>query len=236
MKILLSPSKTMADAYSKEGTNPLFEKEATLLLNQLKSHSVESLMTLFEVSEKIAKENYERFQHFNPVHKAYDAYTGYMFKMMDKPSLKEKETEYIKTHLMIVSGLYGLVRMTDLIGHYRLPMGVSLKKPLASFWKPYLTNIFKNTWVLDLMSQEYRDAFDMNELDHVTIDFVEIQNGKEKRSAMTLKKCRGMMVRACALKNIQTKEALKKLSIDQFNYQEKGSTPTLYRFERIKKA
>jgi len=236
MRILLSPSKTMADAYSKEGTNPLFEKEARLLLNQLKTYSIKSLMTLFDVSEKIAKENYERFKHFDPVHKAYDAYTGYMFKMMDKPSLNEKETEYIQTHLMIVSGLYGLVRMSDLIGHYRLPMGVSLNEPLVHFWKPHLTKVFKDTWVLDLMSQEYRDAFDMDELDHVTIDFVEIQKGKEKRSAMTLKKCRGLMVRACAQKNIQTKEALKKLSIDGFNYQEKGSTKTMYRFEKIKKA
>ena len=236
MKILLSPSKTMADAITKTGTKPLFLKQATPLLERLKTYSVNDLMRLFDVKEKLAKENYDRFQHFNPVHKAMDAYTGYMFKMMDKKSLDKPALNYIESHLMIVSGLYGLVRMTDIIGHYRLPMGVSIDIPLSNYWKPYLIRPLKNEWVLDLMSQEYRDAFDMNALDHVTIDFVEIINKKEKRSAMTLKKLRGLMVRACAVYKISEKEALKSLNIDGFKYNKQASTDTLYRFEKIKKA
>lgn len=226
----------MTKAPSKKGTSPMFLPQANTLLALLKTYSTQDLKTLFKVSETIASENYERFQAFEPVHKAMNAYTGYMFKMMDKKSLKKDALDYIESHLMIVSGLYGLVRMTDIIGHYRLPMGVHLNLPLTTYWKPYLTSALKDEWVLDLMSQEYRDAFNMDALDHVTIDFVEVVGGKEKRSAMTLKKCRGLMVRACALNKITKKDALKSLKIEGFHYNPTRSTETLYRFENIKKA
>ncbi len=233
MKLLLAPSKTMADAPSETTTDPQFLNKTQFLLNQLKTYSVDDLKKLFAVSKKIAEENYERFQDFKPVHKAMDAYTGYMFKMMDKPSLSDEALSYIERHLMIVSGLYGLVRMTDKIGHYRLPMGVKVDNtPLSQYWEDTLTDALKDEFVIDLLSQEYRDAFHMNDLDSVTIDFVEIKEGNEHRPAMMLKKCRGLMVRACAQNFIQSREDLKPLNIDGFLYNPERSNEAFFVFER----
>lgn len=233
MKLLLAPSKTMADAPDEATTDPLFLEKTQFLLNQLKTHSVDDLKTLFAVSKPIAEENHARFQDFKPIHKAMDAYTGYMFKMMDKPSLGQEALSYIERHLMIVSGLYGLVRMTDKIGHYRLPMGVKVDNtPLSEYWKDTLTESLKDEFVIDLLSQEYRDAFHMNDLNSVTLDFVEIKEGQEKRPAMMLKKCRGLMVRACAQNFVKTREDLKPLNIDGFLYNPDRSNEAFFVFER----
>lgn len=230
MKLLLAPSKTMAEAPQRGTTDPLFASDMHVLLDQLKTYSINDLQDMFKVSRAIAEENVKRFQSFNPVHKALDAYTGYMFKMIDTPSLTAAAIQYIETHLHILSGLYGLVRMTDTIGHYRLPMGVTLKSPLSRYWKPRLTAALKGEWIIDLLSQEYRDALDLSVLDVVTIDFIERTKTMDKRSAMTLKRLRGRMVRACALNGVATRNDLKALSIDGFKYDATESTDTVYAF------
>jgi cytoplasmic iron level regulating protein YaaA (DUF328/UPF0246 family) len=233
MKILLAPSKTMADAPAEAKTDPDFPAKTNALLNRLRKYSVSELKSLFDVSDAIAQENYDRFQAFNPVHKAMDAYTGYMFKMMDKPSLSNEALAYIERHLLIVSGLYGLVKMTDKIGHYRLPMGVKVEgEALDQYWEDTLTEALKGEFVIDLLSQEYRNAFHMNDLDSVTIDFVEIKDGREKRPAMMLKKCRGLMVRACAQGFVTDRDSLKKLNIDGFIYNDEKSSDAYFVFER----
>ena len=218
MKLLLAPSETMANAPQDTHTTPLFPNKTQALLNILAKKSVEDLADLFDVSTKIAEVNYARFQDFQETHNAMHAYTGYMFKMMDKPSLSDESISYIERHLLIVSGLYGLVRMTDKIGHYRLPMGVSLDQPLSDYWADSISAHLRDEFIIDLLSQEYRDALHMNDLDTVTIDFVEIKDGKEKRPAMMLKKCRGLMVRACSEAFVKTRDDLKEISVDGFTF------------------
>lgn len=223
----------MADTLDGATTAPLFLEKTQYLLNQLKTYTVEDLMKLFDVSEKIARENHARFQSFKPVHHALYAYTGYMFKAMDKPTLSEEALSYIERHLLIVSGLYGLVRMSDEIGHYRLPMGVKVgDTALTDYWKETITDHLKDEFVVDLLSQEYRDAFHMNALDSVMIDFVEYQEGQEKRPAMMLKKCRGLMVRACARDFVQTRDDLKTLNIDGFIFNPDKSNDAYFVYER----
>ena len=232
MKILLAPSKTMTAAKKSPLVEPLFTAQKDSLLDIIKSYSVQKLETLYQVSKTIALENKKRFEDFQEVHEAYHAYTGYMFKMMAKETLPLEAETYIKDHLMIVSGLYGLVRMSDTIGLYRLPMGVTLKKPLAQYWKKAVTEALKDEWVVDLLSHEYRDAFDGEVLNFTTIDFVQFKNEKPSRPAMVLKKCRGLMVKAMAEHNIQTKEALKTLEIDGFTYDEASSNEKLLVFKK----
>ena len=232
MKILLAPSKTMTAHPVKPLNPPPFKAQKDALLTLIKGYSVNDLMKLYAVKKPLALENKERFEHFDEVHLAYHAYTGYMFKMMDKASLKDQAQAYIKEHLMIVSGLYGLVGMDHTIGLYRLPMGVTLNEPLFKYWQDSLTDYLKNEWVVDLMSQEYRDAFEVAKLDVTTIDFVTYKNGKEHRPAMALKKARGLMVKEMALNHVQDKDALKALMVDGYRYDAKASTERLYVFKK----
>lgn len=211
---------------------PPFRAQKDTLLARIKKYSVNDLMKLYAVKEPLALENKQRFEHFDEGHLAYHAYTGYMFKMMDKASLNVEAQTYIKEHLLIVSGLYGLVGMDHTIGLYRLPMGVTLHQPLSNYWQDTLTEYLKDEWVVDLLSQEYRDAFDVTKLNFTTIDFVMDQNGKEHRPAMALKKARGLMVREMALNHVQDQEALKTLVVDGYRYDAKASTDTLYVFKK----
>lgn len=211
---------------------PPFKEKTEFLLNELLRYSVADLRKLYKTSETIATHNHQRFRSFFEVHQAYHAYTGYMFKMMDKPSLDEKATAYIKDHLMIVSGLYGLVHMRDTIGLYRLPMGVHVHMPLFAYWKDTLTDYLKDEWVVDLLSQEYRDAFETSKLNITTIDFVMFKNAQEHRPAMALKKARGLMVREMALNNIQDKKALKKCVVDGYVYDETLSTEQTFVYKK----
>jgi len=232
VKILLAPSKTMTASPKSPPVQPLFFSQKNHLLEIITSYSLKELEALYDVSKPIALENKKRFEDFQEKHEAYHAYTGYMFKMMAKETLPLEAETYLRNHLLIVSGLYGLVRMNDTIGLYRLPMGVSLEKPLAQFWKKELTHALQGEWVVDLLSQEYRDAFNVDALNLTTIDFVQFKNKKPSRPAMVLKKCRGLMVKAMALHNIQTKEALKTLVIDGFTYDEAASHNSLMVFQK----
>ena len=232
MKILLAPSKTM-DPYPVEELHlPPFKEKTEFLMKELQRYSVDDLRKLYKTSEIIAQHNHQRFRSFFEVHQAYHAYTGYMFKMMDKPSLNEKATDYIKDHLMIVSGLYGLVSMRDTIGLYRLPMGVKVQMPLFEYWKDTLTDYLKDEWVVDLMSQEYRDAFETSKLDITTIDFVMIKNGQEHRPAMALKKARGLMVKEMALNNVHDKKALKQCVVDGYRYDDSLSSENTFVYKK----
>jgi cytoplasmic iron level regulating protein YaaA (DUF328/UPF0246 family) len=232
VKLLLAPSKTMA-AHPVNALNPPpFKAQKDALLTIIQSYSVNDLINLYAVSKPLALENKQRFEHFEEGHLAYHAYTGYMFKMMDKKTLDEASAEYIKKHLMIVSGLYGLVGMDHTIGLYRLPMGVTLNEPLSKYWQAPLTAYLKDEWIIDLLSQEYRDALDTDNLNTTQIDFVEIKNHKEHRAAMTLKKCRGLMVRACARHQVHDKKTLQTLNIDGFTYDKNASTEKIYVYKK----
>ena len=235
MKILIAPSKTMAPFPLKTLNPPPFKEMTQTLLQRLKNYSVKDLQDLYQVNQKIAEENHQRFSDFQEIHEAYHAYTGYMFKMMEKKTLSAQEEDYIKDHLMIVSGLYGLVSMRETIALYRLPMGVKVGEALASYWKKTLTHHLQGEWVVDLLSQEYRDAFDLNQLDVTTIDFVAYKNGKEHRPAMALKKARGQMVKLMAQHTIKDREALKTLNIDGYRYDPSTSTARVWVFKKDSK-
>ena len=69
MIALLSPAKSLdfdSDVPSIIGTDPVFENEATALNAVLRKKSVEEIMELMKLSEKLAHLNHERYQQFDP--------------------------------------------------------------------------------------------------------------------------------------------------------------------------
>ena len=104
-----------------------------------------------------------------PTMPAIDRYTGVLYDALDYPSLPAKVRRGVDRQVVVFSGLWGLVRPTDLIPDYKLKMGASLPglgKP-ARFWKPLISDTLADAitasgtdMVWDLLPNEHTAAWD----------------------------------------------------------------------------
>lgn len=143
------------------------------------------------------------------------AYIGEAFKALDAEQLSAQELDYLQVNLLILSGLYGLLRPFDLIEPYRLEMAQRGAAPngqsLYAFWrapieKCLLKQLNKNEMILNLASSEYRDVVQDERLRarFVTPHFVELKNGQLKSVSVFSKQARGSMASWCAAKSIES--------------------------------
>lgn len=96
---------------------------------------------------------------------ARDLYTGVLYDALDLPSLDAAASRRASRRLLVVSALYGAVRMSDRVAPYRLSMGVNLPGvgPLATFWRPHLEEVLPSAagrgLVVDCRSSTYAAAW-----------------------------------------------------------------------------
>jgi uncharacterized protein len=158
----------------------------------------------------------------------------------------EQDLSYAQEHLLILSGLYGLLRPLDLIQPYRLEMGTKLSthrgKNLYDFWKHSLLDFcvekvesHKNPTLVFLASNEYLKALNVpskKRLPHVTCYFKEEQNGTLKTIGLFAKKARGMMARFMVQNRLETPNDLKEFQSEGYIFQPKISNDTEFVFTR----
>ena len=100
-----------------------------------------------------------------PALPARELYTGVLYDALDLPSLDEASARRATRRLLVVSALYGAVRMTDRVAPYRLSMGVNLPGvgPLAGGWRPHLEQVLPAAagrgLVVDCRSSTYAAAW-----------------------------------------------------------------------------
>ena len=100
-----------------------------------------------------------------PTLPAIQRYTGVLYDALDYPSLPASVRRGVDRQVVILSGLWGAVRPTDLIPDYKLKMGAALPglgRP-ARFWKPALTAALAEAasgTVWDLLPNEHAAAWD----------------------------------------------------------------------------
>jgi uncharacterized protein len=70
-------------------------------------------------------------------------YTGVLYSALDLPSMDPPTRRRANRWLVVISALYGALRLTDKIAPYRLSMGVNLDilGPLASVWRTPLAAV-----------------------------------------------------------------------------------------------
>ena len=89
-----------------------------------------------------------------------ELYTGVLYDNLDLPSL---DPERAARDIVIFSGLWGALRLTDRIPSYRLAMGVTLPSDgrLASVWRPALKESlrFDGQLIVDMRSGPYAAAW-----------------------------------------------------------------------------
>lgn len=97
-----------------------------------------------------------------PTMPALDRYAGVVFAALDTASLRPAARERALASVLVLSGLWGVVRGGDLVPDYRVPAGGYLPGvgALTPFWRACLAGVLPEVVadepVLDLRSTDYR--------------------------------------------------------------------------------
>lgn len=210
MIICCSPTKTMKSMSKYESTEPYFLEEVEQLVALMRDKQVDDLMKFYKCNEKIAAQNKARWQSFD-LHAENNAglcFDGLQFKRMQMLDWSIDEWQYAQEHLMIMSGLYGMLRVKDGISEYRLdvenPLMVDGMK-LTEFWQPKICNLLKDEIIIDCCSKEYSALLPENK---ISIYFYVEKQGKLKVEATAAKMARGSFINYCVMHKVNNVSAM----------------------------
>lgn len=247
LKIIISPAKKMndEDAMDWEGL-PLLIDKASEIKARLSEFSYDQLKALWKCNDRIATLNEQRLQRMNleeNLTPAVLAYEGLQYQYMAPHVFDRDQWHYIASHLIILSGFYGLLKATDGVTPYRLEMQAKLRMDTAGnlydYWGESIYNGLKQNCsvIVNLASKEYSKAIEKyldGAVKMVTCVFGERfeVNGKKKirTKATAAKMARGEMVRYMAEHHIQQVEQLKCFDRLSYVYSPEDSSESHYVF------
>jgi cytoplasmic iron level regulating protein YaaA (DUF328/UPF0246 family) len=255
MLITISPAKTLDFEHLPKPANftiPYFIDQADYLAGKLKKFSPGKLKKLMHLSPALAELNYDRYQNWelpitiNNGKQALYVFKGEVYKGIDVASLNEQSIDYLNNNLLILSGLYGVLRSTDLMLPYRLEMGshfkvTTAKNNLYKFWGDQITNYFNQRLTADnsdilinLASNEYFKSVKTKNLNAkiITPEFKDQKDDNYKMISFFAKKARGLMVRFIAQHNITNPEELKAFDSDGYYFNNNLSNDKKWVFTR----
>ncbi len=244
LKILISPAKKMnIDSDGLQGVSvPYFIEKAEFLRNILKSMSYEELKKLWKCNDKIAALNFERLKNMdskNALTPAILSYDGIQYKYIAPNVFTYDQLNYINEHLIILSGLYGMLRPFDGVIPYRLEMQAKLSgenfKSLYDFWGSSVADILskETDTIINLASKEYSKVVSDNignNINFITCSFAQIINGKPVEKGTLCKMARGEMVRYMAENNIKDYKNIKNFNRMNFSYSDALSNESTFVF------
>lgn len=244
MLLLLSPAKTLdMTPVTTAATQPRLLDETAILAKLLKKKSRANIQDLMHVSEKLADLNYGRFQEFTlpltaeTAKPAGFAFRGDVYTDLEADTFTTKEWKLANRQIRILSGLYGILRPSDLMLAYRLEMGTRMAnkrgKNLYEFWGDRITDIINtdlaeasDNLVLNLASQEYFKSVNTGKINGrlLTAHFKEAKDGKYRVVAFNAKRARGRMANLITKEGITTAEPLKELVVNDYIFSKNLST------------
>lgn len=257
MLFLISPAKSL-DYESPvpaelPHTLPVFKKQPLELIEVLREKSPQQISELMSISDKLAVLNVGRYEAFSPKFTAKNsrqavlAFNGDVYEGLDAASLKPKELDWAQEHVVILSGLYGVLRPLDLLQPYRLEMGTRLQNAKGSnlyqFWGPQIADYLNKRGgeqpdaeriVVNLASQEYFKAVDLKALKAPVVEcvFEDFKGGKYKIISFHAKRARGLMVRWAVQHKAKKVADLRKFDLEGYVFADSASSPTRLVFRR----
>ncbi|MCJ8314575.1 MAG: peroxide stress protein YaaA [Saccharospirillaceae bacterium] len=246
MLVVISPAKSLdytTDIPVTQFSLPQFQEQTFRLAKQAKKLAPNDIATMMKLSENLSMLNYERFQHFeqsftkdNARQAAY-AFNGDVYTGLDFYSLDEEQVLYAQRHLIMLSGLYGVLRPLDLMQPYRLEMGTKfktgtgkdIKENLYQFWGTTLSDYLNKEiasqqddtqYLINLASTEYFKSVPKKEMQFPIIEpvFKDYKNGQYKIISFYAKKARGLMARFIIENKIRTPKQLQKFDVDGYQF------------------
>ena len=205
MRIIIAPAKKMntdLDSFSPEAL-PQFLDQTERLMSALQIMSTRELQALWKCNDSIARLNVERLRDMDLRRRltpAVLAYEGIQYRYMAPGVFETGQLAYIREHLRILSGFYGLLRPFDGVTPYRLEMQARLSvdghRDLYDFWDARLANQLaaETDLVLNLASKEYSRAVESHlppAVRFLTCTFGELKGGKVVEKGTMCKMARG---------------------------------------------
>lgn len=255
MLFLISPAKSLdyESPISAElpHTLPVFKKQPLELIEVLREKSPQQISELMSISDKLAVLNVGRYEAFSARFTAKNsrqavlAFNGDVYEGLDAASLKPRELDWAQEHVVILSGLYGVLRPLDLLQPYRLEMGTRLENAKGSnlyqFWGTQIADYLNErgdaqaeSVVVNLASQEYFKAVDLKTLKAPVVEcvFEDFKGGKYKIISFHAKRARGLMVRWAVQHKARKVADLRKFDLEGYALAEQASTPGKLVFRR----
>lgn len=198
MKIIISPSKTKVITGTPSGK--IFNTSMTAsLVHKLQQLTTEEIAKLLKLKEDKAQQVKEFYDHYDnmPTGEAIASYSGLAFKNLDWQRLSCEGKTFGHQHLVILSGLYGVVEPSSPMKDYRLdlvdPLLKSDNSNLYKYWADAVNAYFmEEDWILNVASQEYSKLITHPLM--VSVEFQENRNGIWKQMSTTSKQMRGQLV------------------------------------------
>lgn len=250
MIILIAESKSMNDCRSNiidTASTPIFQAQATEIIDTLRRKSVATLAAELKLGPKNALRLYEEVYDFPSEAKAMpaiEAFSGVVFRALECSTLSSVALANLEADVRIVSSLYGLLRPSDTIKHYRLdfsmktaPGGISL----SNFWKPLLTEALKSeikssgqTEILNLLPLDASKCFDWKAIaQHAAVYTAEFKQYAEGGTLRTpnsdaLKRLRGKLLRQILEQSVDSVADLSNIEHQEFCYDSQTANKLLF--------
>ena len=230
MRIIIAPAKKMGvdtDSFAVNGL-PVFLEQTERLKAALQRMSPSELQALWKCNDAIAKLNTERLSAMDLRRRltpAIVSYEGIQYQYMAPGVMETAQLDYLREHLLILSGFYGLLRPFDGVTPYRLEMQAKLSvgdcRDLYEFWGDTLARQLasETDFVLNLASKEYSRAVEPHlpkSVRFLTCTFGEHKDGKVIEKGTMCKMARDQMVRWLAENNVTSWADIR--AFDQLGY------------------
>ena len=236
MKILISPAKKLDFSSEKtflENSTSVFSEKSKIIMKELSSYSALHLSKLMKISSNLGILNKERNDNWkfpfpkNESKQALLSFKGEVYQNMRIDKFNKSDFDFANNRLRILSGLYGILKPSDLILPYRLEMGTKLKigddSNLYDFWRESVTGqllneIKEDKFLVNLASEEYFKVINKKQIPIpiVTPIFKDMKNGKSKVISFYAKRARGEMCNYIIKNKISSIDKIKRF--DNLNY------------------
>jgi cytoplasmic iron level regulating protein YaaA (DUF328/UPF0246 family) len=268
MLLLLSPAKTLdtttplpGELAERAPQPPRHSGRAAELIRLLRSYRSADIAALMDLSDALATLNLARYKAWRrratPANSrpALLTFDGDVYRGLQATSLRPDDLAWAEQHLLILSGLYGVLRPLDALQPYRLEMGTRLPNAagadLYAYWREVVSAEIKQRCragrdaatgaarpaarcVLNLASQEYARVLDRSTLRVPVIDvvFEDWHDGRFKVIGIHAKRARGLMARHVVLNRIVDPQMLEGFDAEGWDYDPQASAPDRRVFRR----
>ncbi len=257
MLFLLSPAKTLnyetpaPKPVLRRATDPLFTAQAAELIDLMRRKSATEVSALMDLSTALAELNVARYQAWQPEatlansKPAVLAFDGDVYDGLNARTLSTADLAWAQDHLLLLSGLYGVLRPLDRLQPYRLEMGTALAnargRDLYAWWGDTVADHLnqrlagaRSRVVVNLASIEYARAALRPALQARVVDcvFEDWKDGRYKIISFFAKRARGLMARHAVQVRARSVQALENFDADGYALAPGASEPDRLVFRR----
>ena len=268
MLFLISPAKTLdydtpvPPRLARQATEPLFTDHAAELIEVLKPLQTAQVAALMDLSDELASLNVARYgawsrradeDNSRPAAWAFD---GDVYDGLQAKTMRTADWTWAQQHLVILSGLYGVLRPLDRLQPYRLEMGTRLVTErgasLYDYWGDTIAQHLnerlgsraegteagagaaKAPVVVNLASQEYFRAADRPALRARVVEcvFEDWKDDRYKVISFFAKRARGVMARWCIDQRVASVAKLRRFAEQGYGLAPEASSPDRLVFRR----